>query len=86
MKTTSAALNPVSAATAARPASSTGAANFGGDVTADLGLVLRVAGCGVEHGEGLPRAGGTVEVYARDRRPGVPPGGRQVGVGSLDRQ
>ena len=47
---------------------------FSRDVSADLGLVSRVPGGGIEHGEALPRTGGAVQVQPGDRRPGVPPG------------
>ena len=64
---------PVSAPTAARPASSTGVGRLGGDVAADLGLVPRMRGGGVDDRETLPRAGGTVDVYTGDRRSRRPP-------------
>ena len=54
VNTTSEPRRPVSAATAARPASSTGAAAVGGDVPADLRFMPGVLGRRVDDREALP--------------------------------
>ena len=83
VKTTSPAANPVRRREGRPAGVEHRRGGFRRDVSTDFRLVPRVPGRGVDHGEGLPRAGGAVEVHSRDRRPGRPPGSSP---GSLTRE